>query len=108
MGPAPRAGRHPAMPDPVRLVRQSVAAAEREYGSVHLARRKILAVVGACRYWVGTGNPADDWWLDELWLAACAEAQVPMLEAPGRKDNRHGNRSTSSGETGAGTGEAET
>jgi hypothetical protein len=31
--------------------------AEREFGSVTRARRKILAVVGACRYWVGTGDP---------------------------------------------------
>ena len=48
---------------------------------------------------------ADDWWLDELWLAACAEAQVFLSEAPGRKAGDHGNRSTSSGQGRAGTGE---
>ena len=102
MGPVPRPGNHPVMPDPVRLIRRSVTSAERELGSAVAARRRILAVAATCRYWLGTGDPAEDWWLDELWQAACAEAKVTMSPTTHRQESDHGDRSTRSGKT-AGT-----
>lgn len=93
------------MPDPARLISRSVAAAERECGSVIQARRKILTVTAACRYWLGSGDPADDWWLDELWLAACAEAQVSTSPVPSRQESDHGDRSAEASGPGESTGE---
>lgn len=108
MGSAPSPGNHPAMPDPARIARRSIALAIAAGDSPQRAIRRITAVVHAVKYWLSLGEPGFYGWLDEIGEHVTREARILPSPATSTQEDEHGDRSTSADGQGPARGRPQT
>lgn len=97
MGPAPQAGKRPAMPGPRRLVRRSIVLGMGKGWSRLEAAANVLWVIERCQGYLDLAGSDLAGWFAELHAEALAQVQVSTSPTTHRQESDHGDRSTRGG-----------